>query len=104
MAEASRHEAIVNALISDPEVTMLKARMFEGQALKTGGKTFAIIVNGKFVVKLPKQRVDALVGSGSGKRFDTGHGKVLREWLAVERVHEAMALAQEAKNVAGSGN
>lgn len=31
--------------------------------------------NGNFVVKLPKQRVEQLEGSGAGRRFDPGHGR-----------------------------
>lgn len=39
---------------------------------------------GEFVVKLPKARVDDLVGSSQGRRFDPGHGRLMREWLVVE--------------------
>lgn len=37
--------------------------MFGSTGLKVGGKVFAILVKGKLVVKLPKERVDALVES-----------------------------------------
>jgi hypothetical protein len=35
----------------------------------------------EFVAKLPKNRVDALVGAGAGKRFDPGHGRLMKEWF-----------------------
>ena len=38
---------------------------------------------GEFIVKLPRSRVDALVASGNGVRFDPGHGRLMKEWLAV---------------------
>ncbi len=38
---------------------------------------------GEFIVKLPRSRVDALVETGDGVRFDPGHGRLMKEWLAV---------------------
>jgi hypothetical protein len=38
----------------------------------------------RFVVKLPAARVDALVATGEGDRFDPRrNGRVMREWLAL---------------------
>jgi hypothetical protein len=67
--------------------------------LKVGGKIFAMLSSkGEFVVKLPKARVDALIASGDGERFDPGHGRLMKEWLAVEPTSEAewLPLAREA--------
>ena len=58
-------------------------RAFGATSLKTDGKIFAMLVKGKLVVKLPAERVSALVDDGVGKRFDPGHGRVQREWLSV---------------------
>jgi hypothetical protein len=45
---------------------------------------FAIVGSrGNLVVKLPKERVDVLVASGQGENFDPGHGRLMREWVAV---------------------
>src|SRR3954447_16615859 len=38
---------------------------------------------GELVVKLPKARVDELVDAGAGRRFDPGHGRVMKEWIVV---------------------
>jgi hypothetical protein len=33
-------------------------------------------------VKLPRERVDELVEAGAGHRFDPGHGRLMKEWVA----------------------
>jgi hypothetical protein len=52
--------------------------------LKVNGKIFAMFGRGKFVAKLPKARVDELVSGGQGERFDPGHGRLMKEWIAME--------------------
>jgi len=47
------------------------------------GKIFAMLVRGRIVAKLPKNRVEDLVSSGKGERFDPGHGRLMKEWVAV---------------------
>lgn len=57
---------------------------FGSGALKIGGKIFAMLSSrGDFVVKLPRQRVDALIASGDGDRYDPGRGRLMKEWLVV---------------------
>jgi TfoX/Sxy family transcriptional regulator of competence genes len=58
--------------------------MFGSPVLKVGGKVFAMLVKGRLVVKLPKERVERLVASGTGKPFDPGHGRPSKEWVAVD--------------------
>jgi TfoX/Sxy family transcriptional regulator of competence genes len=58
-------------------------RMFGSEGLKVGGKTFAMLVKERLVVKLPGSRVEQLIGDGVGDRFDPGHGRLMKEWLAV---------------------
>ena len=44
-----------------------------------------MLSNGKLVVKLPRQRVDALIAVGEGERFDPRpDGRLMKEWLVVE--------------------
>ena len=63
-----------------------------------------MLVKDTLVVKLPRKRVDALVKSGKGDYFDPGHGRVMKEWIAVnlkskpiwkKLTREAMVYADE---------
>ena len=71
---------------------------FGSGALKVKGKIFAMSSSkGEFVVKLPKTRIDELLASGKGKRFEPRPGMVVKEWLVtagegvdwIERAKEA---------------
>ena len=44
---------------------------------------YAMLVRGELVVKLPKARVDALVASGTARRFDAGRARPMKEWASV---------------------
>jgi hypothetical protein len=100
-----RFEFIVEALSSEPGVSVGAGKKgFGSSALKVGDKIFAMVSSkGQFVVKLPKQRVDALVASGVGERFDPGHGRLMKEWLALEPTsgEDWLALATEALRFVG---
>lgn len=73
-------------------------RSFGSTSLKANGKIFAMLVKEHLVVKLPEERVDALIAQGAGERFDNGRPQ--REWLTLTSDdHEewlAMAIESEA--------
>ena len=83
-----------------------RRRMFSSEnAFSVNGKIFAMLTRGCFVVKLPKERVDDLVEAGKGKRFDPGHGRLMREWISIEAgVLPWVALAKEAHSYVRRGN
>jgi TfoX/Sxy family transcriptional regulator of competence genes len=61
------------------------AKGFGSKGLKVARKLFAFrSSNGRLVLKLPGERVEALASSGQGKRFDPGHGRVMKEWIAID--------------------
>jgi hypothetical protein len=95
-----RYATIVEALLSNSAVTLGSGkRGFGSSALQINNKIFAMLsAKGQFIVKLPKPRVDSLVASGIGERFDPGHGRLMKEWLAVEPTTDEdwLALAREA--------
>jgi TfoX/Sxy family transcriptional regulator of competence genes len=81
-------------------------RGFGSSALKVNGSIFAMIAGGRLVVKLPHDRVTALIGSGAGAPFDAGKGRAMKEWLTVTADDEGswLALAREALDFVGSAH
>ena len=86
---------VVDAFAGRRDVT--RGRMMASYALKVGGKIFAMFGKGRFVVKLPKARVDALVGRGAGTRFEPMPGRAMKEWVVLKAgATDWIALANEA--------
>jgi hypothetical protein len=100
MSPAERYATIVKAFVGNRGVSAETGRGFGSSALKIDNRIFAMLASGdQFVVKLPRQRVDAIVAAGDGERFDPRrNGKLMKEWLVVGRRIEArwLPLAQEA--------
>ena len=108
MTPEQRYESLVRSILAGSRPT----RVAEGKGfgstgqLKVDGKIFAMLVKGNLVVKLSRERVDALVNSGDGERFDAGKGKPMREWLALSPTSKKqwLALAKDAMEfVEGTG-
>jgi hypothetical protein len=92
---------LVARFSDDPSVTppAPEGGKFGASGLKVDNKIFAMLSNGELVVKLPRQRVDELIESGTGKPFDPGHGRVMKEWVTVAPGHSRgwAKLAEEAR-------
>ena len=101
---ATRYAAVVKAMAGKGGVTHSEPddskRGFGANALKVNNKIFAMLDSeDRFVVKLPRGRVDALVAAGLGERFDPRrNGRLMKEWLVVGPGREArwLPLAKEA--------
>jgi hypothetical protein len=89
-------EAAERLLADDTRIE--RGRMFGSVALKRDGKVFALCSRGEVVVKLAAERVDELLVAG-GRRFDPGHGRLMREWVSVKPrdASECEALLAEAR-------
>jgi TfoX/Sxy family transcriptional regulator of competence genes len=75
------------------DAALERTRMMGSEGLKTGGKFFAMVSRDELVVKLPRERVDELVEAGAGHRFDTGHGRLMKEWVALQPADEQACAA-----------
>jgi hypothetical protein len=58
-------------------------KMMSYYGLKVNRKIFAMFGKNRFVIKLPRKRVDELVDADQGERFDPGHGRLMKEWTVV---------------------
>lgn len=105
-----RYAAMAVELLRNRAVTRLsqetqsKKKFGKSDELRVNDKIFAMLVRGNLVVKIPRDRVDALVTSGEGERFDTGSGRVMREWLTLKPAsnQDWLALAKEAMGFVAS--
>lgn len=87
---------------SDDEGTR---RKFGSNGLRINGRVFAMLsAEKRLIVKLPRDRVDALVNAGDGERFDPRrNGRVMREWIVMKPSSRAnwLQLAREALDFVG---
>lgn len=94
-----RFAALAGVFAGAPGValpTTGRQRRFGAQALTAHGSIFAMLTRGELVVKLPARRVTDLVGLGQGRPFETGQGRVMREWVVVVDPDAWELLAREA--------
>jgi hypothetical protein len=83
--DEARFENLVAVFIDEPGVSRSESNAgFGSRSLRHRGKIFAMVVQGRLVVKLPEHRVEALVSSGDGVPFDANKGTPMKEWLSLE--------------------
>lgn len=106
----ARFAALVEAFAGTPGVTLPAdgpeaGTGFGSSALKVHKKIFAMLAQDTLVLKLPSARVDALIASGDGQRFDPRHdGRLMKEWVAITPTSAAdwLPLAREALAFVGA--
>ena len=99
---------LVDRFSSNPSVTLPsvgKRGKFGSSGLRVDGKIFAMVSKGELVVKLPRERVDDLIAAGTGRRFDPGYGRLMKEWVTVAPRHGRSwpGLADEALQFVSGG-
>ena len=109
LSPEERFARVVEELLNEPGVTPPEdgtgKKGFGSSALKIQNKIFAMLVRSRLVVKLPGQRVDALLASGDGERFDPKkNGQLMKEWIVLEPESkvEWLVLAKEAMGFVAS--
>jgi TfoX/Sxy family transcriptional regulator of competence genes len=104
-AAAAAFAAIAATQRRAPDVEA--GRMFGATALKVGGKVFAMLIKGELVAKLPASRAEALREAGAARPFDPGHGRIMKEWIAIPATDTGLwaKRAAEARDfVSGAAN
>ncbi len=85
MTPQDRFDALVDELIRTEGVTPPgPGSGFGAAALRVQNRIFAMLAGGRLVVKLPRTRVDALVATGEGVRFDANKGTPMKEWFSLD--------------------
>ncbi len=84
-----RFALVAEDLVSNPGVAIGSRatgakKGFGSSSLTINDKIFAMLFKERLVVKLPRQRVNTLIELEAGERFDPGHGRLMRECLAVD--------------------
>ena len=97
-------DALIGALADRDGVTVGGGRGFGANALQVEGRIFAMSNDAGLVLKLPRDRVAALLLSGEGLPFDAGKGRPMKEWVIVPwRSRDASRkLAEEALAFVGA--
>ncbi len=115
-APQTKVAGLLDALRTDPELAPIVrdfeartrvagGRTFGKNGLKIDGKLFALFTQSTLVVKLPKERVAALIARGTGQAFDPGHGRLMKEWLTVTSAKASwVVLAKEASEFVGGAS
>ena len=80
-AAEDAYARIVEDLDGEPGVAT--GRMFRSVGLHHETRYFALLNDGRLVLKLPADRVAELVAAGEGDRFEPGPGRVMREWITL---------------------
>ena len=73
---------VLAALGNEPGVS--RGKMFGSEGLKVGKSVFAMEVKGKLVVKLSAERATELRDAGVAEAFDPGHGRPMKQWVAID--------------------
>ena len=98
-----RYEELIDELVGIAGVTPPGGGSgFGRSALRFQKKIFAMLVRGRLVLKLPAERVDALIAAGAGVRFDANKGTPMKEWFSLDPESDLpwLPLAREALDFA----
>ena len=78
------------------EYPVERAMLFGFDCLRINGKVFAKLHNGLLVMKLPANRITALLESGQASSYEL-RGRLMKEWGVIATSKNIIALAEEAR-------
>jgi hypothetical protein len=81
--DETRKAKMDEMLLVMPGVKASKA--FGYPAYKINGNVFAFVGSKGVAIKLPEERVNALLDGQTLKHFEVGDGVVWRQWLSIQR-------------------
>ena len=98
MTQPPDFDDMIRAFEDDPSVGPSDRRGFARASLMKNGKMFVSVRGDRMLLKLPADRVEAIIASAQGEPFDANRGKPLKEWVVVTDVTglDWIALAREA--------
>ncbi len=98
-------QEVVDAVGMDPGVTVEPGWRSRNVTVKVRGKIFAMSDGNRMVLKLPRARVDTLVASSRGRRYDPRrNGRLMKEWVVLSDPRtDWRDLAREALAFVGGG-
>jgi hypothetical protein len=101
MTPDDAYAALEAHFLSRPGITRSVKRGFAEGGLMTAGKLFAVQHKGdQLLLKLPTERVEAMIATGKGAPFSAGMaGRVMKEWVLAqpEVAEDWLRLAAEAE-------
>jgi hypothetical protein len=80
MSVEARFATVAAGLVANDE-TVEQGPMLHAPGLKTSGRFFAFATPEDIVVKLPAERVQELIASGTGRPCAIRKGAPMREWV-----------------------
>ncbi len=99
---AAAFERIAREYERDPRVS--RGTMLVSEGLRVDGHFFAALAHGQLLVKLPRERVQELIGDGVAVPFRSGKGaRIMKEWALVppSATRRWKALVKEALTFVG---
>ncbi len=94
---------MAEAFAGTPAFSLMESKSGAMRGLMLNGKSFGMLSNGRFMLKLTEDRATALIAEGIAKGFAPTAGRVMKGWIEVTHPEaDWVALAREAHRLAAA--